>query len=66
MDSKTGGAGPLALLVHHLAPWFYLLGLTSFGVAAFAREGVPLLVPVGIVSLALAWLTTDRAPKGPH
>lgn len=59
---KMQGAGPFALLFHRLAPWFYLLGGTSFGVAAFAREGQPWLVLVGLASLALAWLATERPP----
>ena len=66
MDIRPERARRLAPLAHRLAPWFYLLGLTSVGVAAFAWEGVPWLVLVGIASLALAWLATDRAPNGPH
>ena len=63
---KMQGLGRIAPLFRRMAPWFYLLGLTSFGVAAFAREGVPWLVLIGIASLALAWLATDRAPQVRH
>ena len=56
---KMQGAGPFALLFHRLAPWFYLLGGTSFWGCGLCQRG-PAVAGARRACLVGAGVACDR------
>jgi hypothetical protein len=57
------GHGPFAAVLNRLAPWFFLLGLVSLGIAAFSGERGAWLWILGTAWFALAMFATSRASR---